>query len=413
MHVIILEPLSSGIGLVRAARRIGFDVIVFTAHQGERTFAEPDDDPAISVVTVDTYDTEAVFAMARQIHKEVKLLAVIPGWEYCVDVAAETALRLGLPHLSKATASAARNKFLCRERLKAAGLTVPRYTLMHVPADAESGAAAVGFPAVFKPTDGGGSMLVRRVNSLLELKKAFEDSSSGILDVDQFVGKSFLLEEFIEGPEYSIEGYVDQGEPHVVAVTEKRLGDAPFFAEMGHIIEAALTADERDAVVKYIEDVARAINLNIGVFHAEARLTRRGPILIEINCRLGGGRITRLVELAKGVSLPSAMVRSYCALDIPEASIALDKRYGTAGVRFLTAAEGATMGDVQGLEDIHAMPGCEEVEIYLRPGETVPALTDFRGRVGHVLFTAENRQVLDGRLREAELCLQTLIDRNS
>lgn len=409
MHVIILEPLSSGVALVQAARRSGFDVIVFTARQGEREFAEPADDRGVSVITVDTYDTEAVVAAARELHKEVELLAVIPGWEYCVDVAAETARRLGLPHLSEATAAAARNKFESRERLKAAGLNVPRYALVRTLADAESRAEEVGFPAVFKPTDGGGSVLVRRVDSLPELRKAFEDSSAGMLDVDHFVGRSFLLEEFLDGPEFSIEGYLDRGEPHVVAVTEKRLGTAPFFAEMGHIVEAALSGDERGALVSYIENVARAIGLSIGAFHAEARLTYRGPILIEINCRLGGDRIIRLVELAKGVSLPAAMVRSYCAIDIPEQSISLGARHGIAGVRFLSAPEGATMGEVQGLKEIRAMPGCEEVEIYLRPGDTVQPLTDFRGRVGHVLFTAENRLALDVRLREAETRLQSLI----
>lgn len=408
MHVLILEPLSSGTALVQAARRMGLGAIVFTANQGERQLSAECKEWATSATPVDTYDDEAVFRAAEHLHRDVNLQAVIPGWEYCVDVAAKTAARLGLPHLSEVAATAARNKFLCRERLKAAGLNVPRYALMHTPADIELSAKAVGFPAVLKPTGGGGSLLVQRVDSILELRRVFESFSPGMFDVGHFVGAPFLLEEFLEGREFSIEGYIDRGEPHVLAVTEKHLGEAPCFVEMGHVVEAAISVEERREMVKYVEQVTRAIDLRLGAFHAEARITTRGPVLIEINCRLGGDRIVRLVELAKGMSLPAAMVRSYCGLEILQENISLDQRHGVAGVRFLSMAGSAIMGNVKGMEEVRAMPGCEEVEMYFRAGEKVPALTDFRGRVGHVLFTADDRPALDERLRQAEKCIQIL-----
>lgn len=408
MHVLILEPLSSGTALVEAARRMGLGAIVFTANQGERQLSAECKEWATSVTTVDTYDDEAVLRVAEHLRRDVNLHAVIPGWEYCVDVAAKTAARLGLPHLPEVVATAARNKFVCRERLKAAGLNVPRYALMRTPADIEVSAKAVGFPAVLKPTDGGGSLLVQRVDTILELRRAFESFSPGMFDVGHFVGASFLLEEFLEGREFSIEGYIDRGEPHVLAVTEKHLGEAPHFVEMGHVVEAAISVDERREMVEYVEQVTRAIDLRLGAFHAEARITTRGPVLIEINCRLGGDRIVRLVELAKGISLPAAMVRSYCGLEILQENISLDQRHGVAGVRFLSMAGSAVMGNVKGMAEVRAMPGCEEVEIYFRAGEKVPALTDFRGRVGHVLFTADNRPALDERLRQAEKRIQIL-----
>lgn len=408
MHVVILEPLSSGAALVQAASRLGLRAIVLSASQGERQASAECKEWASTVITVDTYDDEAVFRVVERVKRETDLRAVIPGWEYCVDVAAKTAARLGLPHLSEATAAAARNKFECRERLRAAGLNVPRYALMHSPTDIDSAASAVGFPAVFKPTGGGGSLLVQRVDSIVELRKVFEAFSSGVLDVDHFVGAPFLLEEFLEGREFSIEGYVDRGEPRVVAVTEKRLSDAPYFVEMGHVVEAAISAEERQAMVAYVEQVARAIGLHLGAFHAEARITTRGPVLIEINCRLGGDRIIRLVELAKGISLPAAMVRSYCGLEVRQEHIALEGSHGIAGIRFLAMGRSAVIGSITGVEEVRAMPGCEEVEIYYRAGDKVPPLTDFHGRVGHVIFTADARPSLDERLRQAEDLIKLL-----
>jgi biotin carboxylase len=408
MHVLILEPLSSGAALVPAARRMGLGAVVFTANRGERQLSAECKEWATSATTVDTYDHEAVFLAAEHLRRDVNLQAVIPGFEYCVDVAAKTAARLGLPHLSEGAAAAARNKFVCRERLKAAGLSVPRYALMHTLADIEPSAKAVGFPAILKPADGAGSISVQRVDSILELHRAFENLSPGLLDVEHLVGAPFLLEEFLDGPEFSIEGYVDRGEPHVLAVTEKHLGEAPYFVEMGHVVEAAISVDERREIVKYVEQVTRAIDLRLGAFHAEARITTRGPVLIEINCRLGGDRIIRLVELAKGISLSAAVVRSCCGLEILQENISLDQRHGVAGVRFLSMAGSATMGNVNGMEEVRAMPGCQEAVIYFRAGEKVPALTDFRGRVGHILFTADNRPALDERLRQAEKRIQIL-----
>jgi len=408
MSLILVEPLSSGVALVEEARRMGQDAVVLTAEQGERQLSAAGRKWASSVIVVDTYDAEAVFQAAQKVSREGKLEAMIPGWEYCVDVVAKAASRLGLPHLSVSAATAARNKFASRELLKAAGLNVPRYALIHNPSEVEPAALQVGFPAVLKPADGGGSMLVRRVDSLDELRSTVGQFATGVLDVGHYVGAPFLLEEFLDGHEFSIEGYVDHGQPHVVAVTEKQLGEAPFFVEMGHIVEAALREDERKALVTYIEQVGLAVGLGLGAFHAEARMTKRGPILIEINCRLGGGRIPRLVELTHGLSLAAAMVRSYCEMENPGSVDPSCNRRGIAGVRFLCLESSGRLGIAEGVDDVRAMPGCEEVELYFQPGDEIPELTDFRGRVGHVLFSADDRPALDRRLRQAESRIQFL-----
>src|SRR5262245_12266544 len=172
MSLIIVEPLSSGAALVEAAQRMGKAALVLTADEGERRLSEADRKWATSVIVVDTYDAEAVFHTAQEVvSRDGHVEAIVPGWEYCLDVVAKWASRLGFPHMSASAAKAARNKFASRERLKAAGLNVPRYALIHSDADVEWAACEVGFPAVVKPADGGGSILVRRVDSLDELRR--------------------------------------------------------------------------------------------------------------------------------------------------------------------------------------------------------------------------------------------------
>jgi len=402
MSVIIAEPSSSGVALIGAARRMGKAAVVFTADRDDRRISAACRKLATSVIVVDTNDADAVFHAAQKVSREDKLEAIVPGFEYLVDVVAKAASCLGLPHLSPQAAIMARNKFACRERLRSMGLDVPRYALICNESQLERAASRVGFPAVIKPVDGCGSLLVRRVDSLSELRSVVQDSAiNGLLDMGKRVGIPFLLEELLVGHEFSIEGYIDEGQPHVVAVTEKQLGAGPYFVEMGHIVQAELPEHERTKLVAYVKQVVRAMDLTLGVFHAEARMTERGPVLIEINCRLGGDRIYRLVELTRGLSLPEIMICSYCGWKNLASTVRFPREHGVAGVRFLSV-DSARFSAAYGLDDVRAMTGCEEVELYFQPGDAVPPLTDFRGRVGHVLFTAEDRPTLEMRLCQAE-----------
>ncbi|HVK94730.1 MAG TPA: phosphoribosylglycinamide synthetase, partial [Noviherbaspirillum sp.] len=117
-------------------------------------------------------------------------------------------------------------------------------------------------------------------------------------------------------------------------------------------------------------------------------------------------RIYRLVELTQGLSLPATMIRSYCAAENPAIVDPAHTRRGVAGVRFLSFDSAGRFGGATGLEHVRTMAGCEEVELYFQAGDAIPQLTDFRGRMGHVLFAADERRTVDAYLRQAENSIQ-------
>jgi biotin carboxylase len=280
-------------------------------------------------------------------------------------------------------------------------LAGPAYTSITGLEDLESASARVGFPAVLKPVDGSGSLMVRRVDDIKELRYAYQRmTQQRLVDMGRRIGMSAMLESYIAGREFSIEGVVNADGPHVVAVTEKLFGAEPYFVEMGHVVEADIRADERAALVAYVTDAVRAIGLTLGVFHAEARLSDVGPVLMELAARLGGDRIYRLVELTKSISLPEFMIRGYCG---ENCSVRVDaEHHRVAGMRFLTLEGSADRFEfVHGVDQVRRMGGCQEVEIYYEPGHRIPAAVDFRGRIGHVLFTAQDRTDLEERLQRA------------
>ncbi|PQV43243.1 biotin carboxylase [Paraburkholderia sp. BL23I1N1] len=392
--IIVIEPASSGTALVAAAARLGVAAHVFSA---ERVVPRDLRAAVTSFTVVDTASSSAVAAAACAIGAD----GIVPGFEYSVDVAAEAAARLGLPHLPLEAAALTRDKYRSRSHLAIAGLAGPRFARIADRRDIVTAASQVGFPAVVKPVDGCGSQHATRVNSLVELQLAVERAMRhGVVDMGREIGHVLLLEQYVEGPEYSIEGYVGRHGPRVLAVAEKLLSAEPYFVEMGHIVEAALAPEHRTALVAYVEKVAAKIGLNLGVFHAEARMTRDGPVLIEIAARLGGDRIYRLVELSKSISLPEVMIRSHLG-DTDPAPLC-DARHATcvSGVQFFTPVTGRFAG-AAAVERVRATPGFEEVEVLSHIGGTVLKLTDFRARVGHVLFTAADRPTLDLRLAEA------------
>ncbi|PTB17272.1 phosphoribosylglycinamide synthetase [Trinickia symbiotica] len=395
--VIVVEPASSGTALIAAAARLGVAAHVFSADRDERVVPPELRAAAASFTTVDTASENAVAAAARAVGAD----AIVPGFEYTVCPAAEAAAQLGLPHLPLEAATLARDKYQSRKRLADAGLAVPRFARITDSQDIVAAASLVGFPAVLKPVDGCGSQLVTRVDSLQELRFMAERAMRAVVvDMGCKIGQALLLEQYLEGPEYSIEGYIGPLGPRVVAVTEKLLGPEPYFVEMGHVVEAPLTPDRRATLVAYVEAVAKCIGLTLGVFHAEARITRDGPVLIEMAARLGGDRIYRLVELSKSISLPEVMIRGHLGDVVPTPDCKEALATCVSGVRFLaTSAE--RFAGAAGIQKVRALPGFQEVEVYSHIGGTVPQLTDFRGRVGHVLFTASDRPTLDFRLAEA------------
>lgn len=422
MAIVVVEPASSGAALLAAAQRLGLDAHLFSADEDDRIVPLALRRAAASFTRVDTTSAGAIAAAARSLGA---VDAIVPGFEYTVGAVAQAAAQLGLPHLPAEAAALTRDKYRSRERLRAASLAVPRFAAIASRDDVAAAAAYVGFPAVVKPVDGCGSLLVQRVESIEQLQATVDLVLRHVVpDMGREIGHALMLEQYLVGPEYSIEGYVGPLGPRVLAVTEKILGAEPYFVEMGHVVDAALDDAARAQLVAYIEAVASCIGLTLGVFHAEARITRDGPVLIEIAARLGGDRIYRLVELTKSISLPEVMIRGHRGETDPAPGYEHRLSTCVSGVRFLapeapgpfagvsgaSGASGASgvsgVSGVSGLDSVRSLPGFVEAEIYVRPGDLVPPLTDFRGRVGHVLFTAPDRATLERRLDDAQRALE-------
>lgn len=386
-----MEPMSSGYGLLAAARRLGIEVVVASFDAGDRRLSADLRELIDVLIVLDTNDeaglTEAVLAL----HAEHPFSGIMPGFEFYVDTVARLADRLGLPGLPVTSIEALRNKTTMRERTRAAGLRVPRYAEAADATGLLAAADQVGFPAVLKPNRSAGSVHVSRVDGPDELRRAYEwllaDTRT---DLGRGLDGRVLLEEYVDGPEVSVEGYVADGEVVIASVTGKLLGPEPNFVEVGHIVQADLGPDERGAVEAYVRSACSALGVTLGPFHCELRLPGGEPVLIELGARLAGDHICDLVESVTGISLPRVMLAQYAGLDLAEVAPVSAPRAKCAAIHFFTAGGRTTFNAALGLEALRDSSEVEEVALYLAPGDSIEPSEDFRCRIGHVIYHADS-----------------------
>ncbi|MFE7121873.1 acetyl-CoA carboxylase biotin carboxylase subunit family protein [Streptomyces sp. NPDC057654] len=259
--------------------------------------------------TADLTDPLAVTAAADALAARWNIAGVLTWDEYCLMAAARLAERYGLPGNVPDAVGAARDKAVSRQRFAAANVPSAASTWVHSLAAAASAAERVGYPAVLKPAAHAGSVGVVRVDALTDLPRTWAIAEAGAAHQGA-EGQGVLLEEYLDGPEISVETATYRGVTTAVAVTRKSLGFKPYFMETGHCVTAG---DPLLTTVAPIAEAAlRALGITNGISHVEMRLTADGPRLIEVNARCGGDLIGDLVRRATGVDLARAAAAIAC-----------------------------------------------------------------------------------------------------
>jgi len=300
---------------------------------------------------------------------------------------ADVAQQLGLSFHSPETALRLTDKAAQRAALRAGGLEVPRSWIIDGTAPLEELAAldgVVGFPAVLKPRRGEGSRDTFPVGSFDELQVAVTAA------LDDGLGRDLVVEEYIpDAPGevagkgfagyVSVESFVSAGRVCHLAVNGRTPPAYPF-RETGFFIPSELDAQlERDVLV-IAQDAARAVGATTGCLHTEIKLTPSGPVVIEVNGRIGGG-VPEMLAAATGERFLSIAMR----LALGEA-IETDGPLHCDRVAYLLYVQAPpelrVVTAIEGLDELRALDGVDEVVLRRGPGEPV----NWReGNHGHVL----------------------------
>jgi len=297
-------------------------------------------------------DEEGLFAASAAVARERSVRGVCTYDEAFVIAAARVAERLGLPGLTVAGAERCRDKNLTRAALTASGLPQPQYTVANTLSEAAAAAERIGFPVVFKPRGMGASAGVVKVEQASETAEAFTVTTRASHAGPPAFGDGLLVEEMVQGPEISVDGAVTAGEYQPFCLARKRLGPAPYFEEVGHIVDAADPLLEDAWLHRVLADAHRALDLADGITHTEVRMTVRGPVIIEVNARLGGDMIPYVGKLATGVD-PGRVAADVAVGARPDLTAS---QHQVAGIRFLYPPEDCRVTDIS-LPEPGTVPG--------------------------------------------------------
>lgn len=305
-------------------------------------------------------EAAAEVARARPVH------GITTYDEAFVIATARVAERLGMPGLTVAGARRCRDKHLTRAALTSSGLPQPRYALAGTLSEAAAAAQRIGFPVVLKPRGMGASAGVVKVGQASDMAEAFAVATRASHAGPPAFEEGLLVEEMVQGPEISVDGVVAAGEYRPFCLARKRLGPAPYFEEIGHIVDAADPLLGDAWLHRVLAEAHRALGLADGITHTEVRMTARGPVIIEVNARLGGDMIPYLGKVATGVDagqVAADVARG--ARPCLEAS-----RQQVAGIRFLYPPEDCRILDIS-LPEPGAVPGLVGAQPMAAPGEAV------------------------------------------
>ena len=327
-------------------------------------------------------------------------------------IAARVARALGLPGHSPEATAIARNKERTRERLRDAGLPTPWFLPFALsPQPSALSPQPLSYPCVIKPVALSGSRGVMRANDPAELAACLERLRA-LLCAPEFraardeAHERMLIEGFLTGREYALEGLMHYGRLHVLAIFDKPDPlDGPFFEETIYLTPSAAAAEVQLAIVEGVAQAAEAIGLTHGPIHAECRVNDAGVFVLEVAARPIGGLCARAVRLQPSRSLEEALLR-HALGESPEG---WRREEAASGVMMIPIPRRGALRGVEGVDEARAVPHVEDVRITAKPDQLLVPLPEGASYLGFIFARADQPSDVDRALREAHARLQFTI----
>jgi len=371
--------------IVRKARELGLDVVYLQRPDSYTAEHAPYVDAAL---LVDYTDERLSVELARAVAGSFPVRHAVSLTEDGLTVAGRITDALGLPGTPASVARRCLDKELMRRHLASTGVTAG--AVAAEPFDGPDGlhrfGAAHGWPVIVKPADYSASVGVLLVEGPGQVDAACRQVRDWqASDVPPFhrVGR-FVQEEFVTGPEVSVETFSTGGRHVVLAVTEKLLAPEGF-VELGHATPARLDPAVTAAVHRATAAALDGLGLRDGPSHTEFRLPGGVPRLIETHNRVGGDRIHDLVEATCGVDQDRLWLGSPTGLLAPLTAAPPVTR--AAATRFITAEPGTVVA-VEGLDAVRLHPAVLAADLTVAVGDQVRELRTSWDRLGQVVVTA-------------------------
>lgn len=372
---------------IAIAKELGLKTIV-TDYDPNSPGLSMADVPAV----ISTRDVNGTVRVAKNLHPIHNIVgAITVGTDASTTVAA-VAAALNLPGIKFQDAEAASNKIKMRERFREHNVPSPEFQAIWTLKDLKRAVNRIGFPCVLKPSDNMGARGVRRLDLKSDLEPSFhwakEASPSGAL----------IVEEYMEGPELSIDTVIYGGEIYFTGIADRIIEYAPYFVETGHTIPSSLPEeiinDAREVMTKGIH----ALGINIGAAKGDIKITSSGAKIGELAARLSGGFMSAYTyPYSSGIQPIKAAIQ----VAIGEEPGNLESEKNFVCVERAILDKPGIIESIEGLEEALKVPGVKNIFLTKDAGDESALPRSNIEKIGHIIAVGKTLAVAEKNSRSA------------
>lgn len=399
-RVLLLLPTASyrNNDFLDAARHIGVEIVAATnyCHQLAPSWGMG---PLMAL----HFDqpTQAAETVLREI--DGPLDGVLAVDDAGVELAALLCERLGLPGNPASAVRLLRDKFLFRQLLADKGFAHPDFRHLPTGENPHSLLTGMTFPVVVKARRLSGSCGVIRADDAASLVKSVARVRAIQRRSDRDAAAlGIVVEDFIPGREYALEGILTHGELTVLALFDKPDPlDGPCFEETLYVTPSRLPPIIQTRIHDEVARVCRAAGLVTGPIHAEMRVNAQGVWMLEVASRSIGGLCGRILEHSLGMSLEALILRHLVGDPLLVAGVG-----GGAGVMMIPIPRRGIYDRIHGVAAAQAVPGVTSVTITAQPGQSLSPPPAGSSYLGFIFARAATPEEAEAALRQAHAQLR-------
>lgn len=373
---------------------------IHLVHTVEPTWERP---YLVGHTLVDGPDTNLAVDAARAVAATEPVAGVMSWDEGKIVQVARVARALGVPGSDPEAVLRCRDKFQTRKALDRFGMAQPAYALVRDIDTAKVVADKIGYPVVLKPRAAAASFGVVLVADPAQLIEHFS-FPQGIVPNMPHYDSEVLVEEYLDGPEISVDASVHNGRVTPVFLGRKEVGFAPYFEETGHLVSHVDPLLHDPDLVAALQAAHAALGYTDGWTHTEFKLTADGPKLIEVNGRLGGDLIPYVGMLASGID-PGLVAADVAVGRKPTI---VPNRELVGGVRFHYVDRDDSVIDSIAFDESALPPEVDLAVVLATPGDVVspPPAGLISGRIAYVTVASSTADGAHAALDRAQAALR-------
>ncbi|OKP06221.1 ATP-grasp domain-containing protein [Xenorhabdus thuongxuanensis] len=379
------------IGQVRDAQKkiiqLGYDLTLFSKRidfaTSEEFYEHDINTPYINVVLFSNNADAGEYAqVAKVLHMIRKFDAVICFNDHMQDIAIQISNQLCLPYsISKETLDKCFDKGKMRKALSLRDLNQIKFDIVKNDTELKKSLLTFKYPCIIKPTSSSGSKGVVKLASFHECEKYLNGFYSGLYPL--------IVEEYIQGKEYSVETVSNGGYHAILAITEKEI-DLNTFVEIGHTIPAKITKNTFLKIKNNVSKYLKILGVENGPSHTEIKIHNEEVYIIETHTRVAGDNISKLIEIATGFNIYEICVEEALGKRIIECIPEFPVYKMSASIRYLYY-NGETPAVITSLCYKNAfLPGIIEINMHKKSGDIIERLAKSKDRIGYVISKSVN-----------------------